>query len=78
MAKRSAQKFSGSYLDVADILNQSLRGHEAHGFTLSVDSDDPDFCSLYCHNCKEAVIMGSRELIETVWLDFISVVPRPL
>jgi hypothetical protein len=74
--RQKAEKFRGSFFDVADMLNQALKGHEQHPFTLSIDSDDPDFCALYCHACSEPVISGSRDLIELVWLDFVSGPPR--
>jgi hypothetical protein len=76
MARRSAEKFHGPYTDVLDMLKQAFDPHSGHRFTRSIDEEDPECLSVYCHDCELPVVMGSRELIDMIWLDLFAGPPR--
>ena len=74
---RRAEKHKGPFLDVVDMLRSAFDGHVDHVLTRSFDADDSELCCIYCRDCDEPVVMGSRELIELVWLDAMSGPPTP-
>ena len=63
-----ANQFRGSAVDMLDFLWRSLQQHESHFLLFSLS--DLDTAEIRCSSCKQAVLIGSREVIESLWLEW--------
>ena len=70
--KSKAARFEGPFLQVLENLKVAFNSHVDHRICLSVDIDDPDFSAVFCRDCDREIVMGSRELIELVYLDAVN------
>jgi hypothetical protein len=63
-----AEKFTGSGVDQLEVVFMQLFQHQEHFmlFTLA----DLNTGSIRCSTCKIDVVVGSRELLELVWLEW--------
>ena len=77
MESRKPEQFRGAFVDLLDQLKAAFSGHVDHRMTFSTDTEDFNFCCVFCHTCDIEVVMGSRELVEMIWLDAVASPLRP-
>jgi len=69
-------KHTGPYDDLLN--NLFARLHEHDGDTLKFSLRSLDWAEVYCYQCRSVVLEGSRELIESLWLEYnIEALPPP-
>jgi len=63
-------KFTGTFFDIVASIFEMLDAHENHMLFYSLI--DLDFGEVRCTSCRTVVVSGSRELIESCWIEFQS------
>lgn len=62
------EKFTGSAVDQLELCYSYLFAHKSHFVLFSLV--DLNTAEIRCSSCKFAIVTGSREFLEPVWLEW--------
>lgn len=62
------EKFTGSSIDQLELVYADLLQHEGHFLLFNLLN--LSIAEIQCSSCKVAIVSGSREFLELVWLEW--------
>lgn len=73
----NAEKFTGTALDQLEVALDQVRSHAVDrrsvAHLLSFHLDNLDLASIRCSSCRVVALAGSREFVESIWLEWSSI-----